>query len=65
MGLRRDTVQSTSMGFYILPRADDKEATAYHKQRYVYKLKKYISRSTMHLVMDSRAYIMRREEMNN
>jgi hypothetical protein len=35
MGLRRDKVQSTSTGFYILPRADDKEATAYQKQRYV------------------------------
>jgi hypothetical protein len=50
------------MGFYILPRADDKEATAYHKQRYVYKVKRYISRSTMHLVMDSGAHIMSREE---
>jgi hypothetical protein len=35
MGLRRDKVQSTSMGFYILPRADDKEETAYQKQRYI------------------------------
>jgi hypothetical protein len=35
MGLRRDKVQSTSMGFYILPRADDKEETAYQKQRYM------------------------------
>jgi hypothetical protein len=35
MGLRRDKVQSTSMGFYILPRADDKEETAYQIQRYV------------------------------
>jgi hypothetical protein len=35
MGLRRDKVQSTSMCFYILPRADDKEEAAYHKQRYV------------------------------
>jgi hypothetical protein len=35
MGLRRDKVQSTSMGFYILPRADDKEETTYQKQRYV------------------------------
>jgi hypothetical protein len=28
-------LQSTSMGFYILPRVDDKEETAYQKQRYV------------------------------
>jgi hypothetical protein len=35
MDLRRDKVQSTSTGFYILSRADDKEATAYQKQRYV------------------------------
>jgi hypothetical protein len=35
MGLRRDKVQSTSMGFYILSRADDMEETAYQKQRYV------------------------------
>jgi hypothetical protein len=35
MGLRRDKVQSTSMGFYTLPRADDKEEAAYQKQKYV------------------------------
>jgi hypothetical protein len=35
MGLHRDKVQSTSTGFYILPRADNKEATAYQKQRYM------------------------------
>jgi hypothetical protein len=35
MGLRRDKVQNTSMGFYIMPRADDKEETAYQIQRYV------------------------------
>jgi hypothetical protein len=35
MGLRRNKVQSTSTGFYILLRADDKEATSYQKQRYV------------------------------
>jgi hypothetical protein len=35
MGLHRDKVQSTSMGFYILPRVDDKEAIVYQKQRYV------------------------------
>jgi hypothetical protein len=35
MGLHRNKVQSTSMGFYILSRADDKEETAYQKQRYM------------------------------
>jgi hypothetical protein len=35
MGFHEDKVQSTSTGFYILPRANDKEATAYQKQRYV------------------------------
>jgi hypothetical protein len=35
IGLHRDKVQSTSMGFYILPRADDKEEIAYQIQRYV------------------------------
>jgi hypothetical protein len=53
------------MGFYILPSADDTEATAYHKQRCMYKVKKYISKSTMHLVMDSGACIIKKEEMNN
>jgi hypothetical protein len=65
MGLRRGKVQSTSTGFYILPRADDKEATAYQEQRYVQKVEEYMSRSRTHLVMDSGAHIMRREEMNN
>jgi hypothetical protein len=63
MGLCKDKIQNTSMGFYILPRADDKGATKYHKQKI--KVKKYISRSTTHLVMDSGAYIMRRQEMDN
>jgi hypothetical protein len=35
MGLRRDKAQRSSMVFYILPRADDKEETAYQIQRYV------------------------------
>jgi hypothetical protein len=52
------------MGFYILPRADDKESTAYQEQRYVQKVGKYMSRSTTHLVMDSGAHIMRKEERN-
>jgi hypothetical protein len=40
MGLRRGKVQSISTGFYILPRADDKEASTYQKKRYVQKKKK-------------------------
>jgi hypothetical protein len=63
MGLYRDKIQNTSMGFYILPRAEDIGATKYRKQKI--KVKKYISRSTTHLVMDSGAYIMRRQEMDN
>jgi signal peptidase I len=35
MGLRGDKVQITSVGFYILPRANDKEAIGYQEQRYV------------------------------
>jgi hypothetical protein len=37
MGLRKGKVQSISMGFYILPRADDKEASTYQDKRYVQK----------------------------
>jgi hypothetical protein len=64
MGLHKGKVQSTSMGFYILPRADDKESTAYQEQRNVQKVGKYLSRSTTHLVMDSGAHDMRKEERN-
>jgi hypothetical protein len=65
MGLRRGKVQSTSTGFYILPRADDKEATRYQEKRYVQKVEKYLSKSTTYLVMDSGAHIMRKEEKNH
>jgi hypothetical protein len=41
------------MGFYILPRADDKEASTYQEKRYVQKVEKYLSKSTTYLVMDS------------
>jgi hypothetical protein len=37
MGLYRGKVQSISTGFYILPRADDKEASTYQEKRYVQK----------------------------
>jgi hypothetical protein len=37
MGLYRGRVQSISMGFYIRPRADDKEASTYQEKRYVQK----------------------------
>jgi hypothetical protein len=37
MGLCRSKVQSISTGFYILPRADDKEASMYQEKRYVQK----------------------------
>jgi hypothetical protein len=57
MGLRRDKVQSISMGFYILPRADDKEASTYQEKRYIQKKEgKYLLRSTTYLVLDSGAY---------
>jgi hypothetical protein len=65
MGLRRGKVQSTSMGFYILPRADDKEASMYQEKRYVQKVEKYLSRSTTYLFMDSGARDMRKEEKNH
>jgi hypothetical protein len=54
MGLCRSKVQSISTGFYILPRADDKEASTYQEKRYVQKKGgKYLSRSTAYLVLDS------------
>jgi hypothetical protein len=65
MGLRRGKVQSTSTGFYILPRADDKEASTHQEKRYVQKVEKYLSRSTTYLVMDSGAHVMRKEEKNH
>jgi hypothetical protein len=37
MGLWRGKVQSIFIGFYILPRADDKEASTYQEKRYVQK----------------------------
>jgi hypothetical protein len=37
MGLWRGKVQGISTGFYILPRADDKEASTYQEKRYVQK----------------------------
>jgi hypothetical protein len=65
MGLRRGKVQSTSTGFYILPRADDKEASMYQEKRYMQKVEKYLSRSTTYLIMDSGAHVMRKEEKNH
>jgi hypothetical protein len=64
MGLRRGKVQSTSMGFYILPRADDKKTIVYQEQRYVQKVGKYLSRSTTHLVIDSGARIIIKSRVN-
>jgi hypothetical protein len=40
MGLWRGKVQSIFMGFYILPRADDKEVSTYQEKRYVQKKKR-------------------------
>jgi hypothetical protein len=68
MGLRRGKVQSISTGFYILPRADDKEASTYQEKRYVQKKGKkgkYLSRSTAYLILDSGAYVIRKEEKNH
>jgi hypothetical protein len=69
MGLCRSKVQSISTGFYILPRADDKEASTYQEKRYVQKKGKkggkYLSRSTAYLVLNSGAYVIRKEEKNN
>jgi hypothetical protein len=55
-----------SMGFYILLRADDKGASMYQKKEIRNKKegKKYLSRSTAYLVLDSGAYIIRKEEKN-
>jgi hypothetical protein len=68
MGLWRGKVQSIFMGFYILPRADDKEASTYQEKRYVRGNKKmgnYLSRSTAYLILDLGAYVIRKEEKNN
>jgi hypothetical protein len=42
MGLCRGKVQSISTGFYILPRADDKEASTYQEKKYVKKKRENI-----------------------
>jgi hypothetical protein len=67
MGLCRGKVQSIFMGFYILPIADDKEASTYQEKRYVQKKekRKYLSRSATYLVLDSGAYVIRKEEKNH
>jgi hypothetical protein len=71
MGLRRGRVQSISTGFYILPRACDKEASMYQEKRYVQKRErkekkgKYLLRSATYLVLDSGAYVIRKEEKNH
>jgi hypothetical protein len=73
MGLWRGKVQSIFMGFYILPRADDKEASTYQEKRYIQKKEreetkkvgKYLLRSTAYLVLDSGAYVIRKEEKNH
>jgi hypothetical protein len=70
MGLWRGKVQSIFMGFYILPRADDKEASTYQEKRYVQKKKrketktigKYLSRSIAYLVLDSGAYVVKKRQ---
>jgi hypothetical protein len=71
IGLWRGKVQSIFIGFYILPRVDDKEASTYQEKRYVQKKErktkkgKYLSRSTAYLVLDSGAYVIRKEEKNH
>jgi hypothetical protein len=75
MGLWKGKVQSIFIGFYILPKADDKEASTYQEKRHVQKkgrnrvrkkeMGKYLSRSTSYLVLDSGAYVVRKEEKNH
>jgi hypothetical protein len=66
MGLCRDKIQSISTGFHILPRADDKEASTYQEKICVGKKGgMYLSRSTAYLVLDSGAYVIRKEEKNH
>jgi hypothetical protein len=70
MGLRGGKVHSISTGFYILPRADDKESSTYQDKRYVQKKRgkkrgKYLSRSTAYLVLDWGACAIRKEEKNH
>jgi hypothetical protein len=71
MGLCKGKVQSISTGFYILPRADDKEASTYQDKRYVQKkgerkkMGQYVSRNTVYLVLDSGAYAIKKKKRRN
>jgi hypothetical protein len=47
MGLWRGKVQSIFMGFYILPRADDKEAATYQGKRHIKKGKVSIKKRSV------------------
>jgi hypothetical protein len=71
MGLYKDKVQSIFMGSYILPSADDKKKDQRIKGKGTNKQGKkerekrsYLSRSTIYLVFDSGASIIRKEEQN-
>jgi hypothetical protein len=69
MDLWRGKVQSIFMGFYILPRADDRKKHQRIKRKDTYKKRekkgKYLSRSIAYLVLDSGAYVIRKEEKNH
>jgi hypothetical protein len=65
MGLCRGKVQSISTGFYILPRADDKRSINVSRKKIRTKKRgKYLS-STMYIVLDSGAYIIRKGEKSH
>jgi hypothetical protein len=62
MGFWRGKAQNILLGFLS---ADGTEESTYQGKRYVQKkkgIRKYLSRSTVHLVFDSRACVIRREE---
>jgi hypothetical protein len=69
MGLCGGKAQNIFMGFLIFPTADDKEGSTYQELRYVRKrireMRKYLSRSTVNLVFDSGACVIRKEEKNH
>jgi hypothetical protein len=70
MGLCRSKVQSISMGFYILPEQTIKKHQRFkrkdtYKKREEKKGGKYLLRSIEYLVLDSGAYVIRKEEKNH
>jgi hypothetical protein len=66
MGLRRGKVQSISRAFIFCPEQTIKKHKRIKiKDTYKQKRGKYLSRSRVYHVLDSGAYVIRREEKNH